>query len=206
VTFGVLILQFGCQDDRKVLTVDDYDDDQCTRYVCPCHKYGVKKRCDGVNMHHITANLGPCEEDGSSVWKWEFYSGRQHMSKRTWDIGVLKVIKRERNQAIALGNAEDTEVAESFEVLHSNCSVCQYRQDGVLVLFIIYIWFSVIWSLKWHYFIVSIYRYKFTCSNSCTSYTYTYQVTFPETSLAFRCTDWTPDPHTTCIPLLELKS
>jgi hypothetical protein len=66
------------------------------------------------------------------------------MSKKTWDIGVVKFIKRERNQAIALGSAENIEVAESFEVLHSKRSVCQYRQDGVLVLIIKYICFSVI--------------------------------------------------------------
>ena len=32
----------------------------------------------------------------------EFYSGLHPMSKRTWDIGVVKVIKRVINQAIAL--------------------------------------------------------------------------------------------------------
>ena len=31
VTDGVFILQFGHQDDRKEVTVDDYDDDQDTR-------------------------------------------------------------------------------------------------------------------------------------------------------------------------------
>jgi hypothetical protein len=36
------------------------------------------------------------------VWEWEFYSGRHPMSKRTWDNGVMKVIKRERNQATVL--------------------------------------------------------------------------------------------------------
>jgi hypothetical protein len=61
------------------------------------------------------------------------------MSKRTWDIGVVKVTKRERNQAercpsFREGNAENKEVADTFEVLHSNRRVCQYRQDGVLVL------------------------------------------------------------------------
>jgi hypothetical protein len=66
------------------------------------------------------------------------------MSKRTWDIGIVKVIKRERNEAIALGNAENTEAADSFEVPHSSLSVCQSRQDGVLVLFIKYIRFSII--------------------------------------------------------------
>jgi hypothetical protein len=63
----VLILQFSYQGDRKALTVDDYDD-QGTTYVCPCHKYGVKKRCVGVNMQPVTVNLGPSEEDGISVW------------------------------------------------------------------------------------------------------------------------------------------
>jgi hypothetical protein len=41
----------------------------------------------------VTEHFGPSEEDGSSVWEWEFYSGRHPMSKRTWDIGVMKVIK-----------------------------------------------------------------------------------------------------------------
>lgn len=46
------------------------------------------------------------------------------MSKRNWDTGVLKVIKKERNQATALGVGrkcrKNTGVADSFEVLHSN--------------------------------------------------------------------------------------
>jgi hypothetical protein len=41
-------------------------------------------------------------EDGSSVWEWEVYDDWHRMSKRTWDIGVEEVIKREINQAIAL--------------------------------------------------------------------------------------------------------
>jgi len=36
------------------------------------------------------------------VWEWEVYSGWHPMPKRTWGIGVVKVIKREMNQAIAL--------------------------------------------------------------------------------------------------------
>jgi hypothetical protein len=67
VTDCVFILQFGYQDHRKALTVYDYDDGQDTRQVCPCHKYGLKKRCVGVNMHLITVHFGPCEEDGISV-------------------------------------------------------------------------------------------------------------------------------------------
>jgi hypothetical protein len=55
-----------------------------------------------IPERHITVHFGPCEEDGSSVWEWEFFSGRHPMSKRTWDTGVMKVIKRERNQAIEL--------------------------------------------------------------------------------------------------------
>jgi hypothetical protein len=50
----------------------------------------------------ITVHFGPCEEDGSSVWEWEFYSGQHSMSKRTWGTGIVKVMKRERNHANAL--------------------------------------------------------------------------------------------------------
>jgi hypothetical protein len=46
------------------------------------------------------------------------------MSKRNWDTGLLKVIKKERNQATALGVGrkcrKNTGVADSFEVLDSN--------------------------------------------------------------------------------------
>jgi len=44
--------------------------------------------------------------------------------------GVMKVIKRERNQAIALAvrrKWENTEVGDSFEVLHSNLWECSTR-------------------------------------------------------------------------------
>jgi hypothetical protein len=41
----------------------------------------------------VTVHFGPCEEDGSSVWEQEFYSGQHLTSKRTWDIGVGKIIK-----------------------------------------------------------------------------------------------------------------
>jgi len=41
-------------------------------------------------------------EDGSSVWEWEVYGVWHPVSRRTWDIGVWKVIKGEINQAIAL--------------------------------------------------------------------------------------------------------
>ena len=37
-------------------------------------------------------------------------------------------------------------VANSVEVLHSSGWVCHCRQDGVLVLFIVYIWLSIILS------------------------------------------------------------
>jgi len=49
-----------------------------------------------------TIHFGPCEEDGSRVWELEVSSGRHPMSKRTWDIWFVKVIKREINQAVAL--------------------------------------------------------------------------------------------------------
>jgi len=39
---------------------------------------------------------------------------------------------------------QKTEVADSIEALHSSRWVCRYSQDGVLVLFIKYIWFSII--------------------------------------------------------------
>jgi len=50
----------------------------------------------------VTVQFGPSEEDGSRVWEWEVYSGWHPMSKRTWDIGVVKVITREINQALVL--------------------------------------------------------------------------------------------------------
>jgi hypothetical protein len=50
----------------------------------------------------VTVHFGPCEKDGSRVWEWEVYSGRHHIPKSTWDIGVEKVITREINQAVAL--------------------------------------------------------------------------------------------------------
>jgi hypothetical protein len=46
------------------------------------------------------------------------------MSIGTWDIGVVKVIKSEKTSPWE-GNAENTEVANSFEVLQSNCWECQ---------------------------------------------------------------------------------
>jgi hypothetical protein len=70
------------------------------------------------------------------------------MSKRTWDTEVVKVIKRERNQALGElweGKPENTAVADSFEVLHSSCWECQC---GVLALFNKCIWFSIICSFK----------------------------------------------------------
>jgi len=45
------------------------------------------------------------------------------MSTRTWDIGVVKIVKRENNQAIALAvgmKCRKHRVANSVEVLHSN--------------------------------------------------------------------------------------
>jgi len=50
----------------------------------------------------IIVRFGPCEKVGSSVWEWEFYSGRHRISKRIWNIEVVEVIKKERNQAIFL--------------------------------------------------------------------------------------------------------
>jgi hypothetical protein len=40
------------------------------------------------------------------------------MSNGTWDIGVVKVTKREKTGPWE-GNKENTEVENSFEVLHS---------------------------------------------------------------------------------------
>ena len=57
----------------------------------------------------------------------EVYSGRHPMSERTCDIGVVKVIIREENQAIFLDverKCRQHRVANSVEVLHSVRWVC----------------------------------------------------------------------------------
>jgi hypothetical protein len=102
VTFDVLILPFGYQEDRKGLTAADYDDDLDTRYVCPCHEFGVENGCVGVNMHLITVQFGPCEENGNSVWELRgLQRPAPHVEEnmRHWS---RKGHKRDRNQAIVL--------------------------------------------------------------------------------------------------------
>ena len=76
----------------------------------------------------VTVFIGTREDDGSSVWELEVYSGRHSMSERTCDIGVVKVTKREENQAIVLDverKCRQLRVANSVEVLHSIRWVCQ---------------------------------------------------------------------------------
>jgi hypothetical protein len=54
------------------------------------------------------------------------------MSQRTWDIGVVKVI-REKYQATALAvgrKCRKHRMADSFEVLHSNR--CEYSTDKMV--------------------------------------------------------------------------
>ena len=72
--------------------------------------------------HLITVHFGPCEEDRSNVWEREVYSGRHPISKRTWDIGVVEVIKRGRNQAIAIalgGKCRKDRSGRFLEVVYS---------------------------------------------------------------------------------------
>ena len=97
------------------------------------------------------------------------------MLKRTWDTGLMKVIKKERNQAIALAMgrkcSKNTGVADSFKVLHSNrygvpvqtrwCIGTVHQMYLVLIYLIIEVTLFVLGC--------SIYLYKFICSNSCTS-------------------------------------
>jgi hypothetical protein len=90
----------------------------CICVLNKCHRVATQLQLnifyhiyDAVCMHY-----GPCEED------WEFYGGRHSMSKRTWDIGVAKVIKRERKQAIALalgGKSRKDRSGRFLEVLYS---------------------------------------------------------------------------------------
>jgi hypothetical protein len=59
----------------------------------------------------------------------------------------MKVIKRERNRAIALAvgrNAEKHRVARGVEVLHSKLPGVPVETRWCIVLFIKYIWFSII--------------------------------------------------------------
>jgi hypothetical protein len=75
----------------------------------------IRKLCN-----HIHQSLW---EYVSSVWEWEVYTGRHSMSTESWDIVVVKFIKG-RNRPLCdpwERNTENAGVADSFEVLHSNC-------------------------------------------------------------------------------------
>jgi hypothetical protein len=117
------------------------------------------------------------------------------MSKRTWDTGVMKVIKKERNQAIALAMGrkcrKNIGVADSFEVLHSNRwgVPVQMRWCIGTVHQIYLVTNYLIIEVTLFCLECSIYRYKFIYSNSCTSPLNTYHVIFPEKSLALHCMD-----------------
>jgi hypothetical protein len=50
----------------------------------------------------VTVHSGPCEEDGSCMWRRVFYHGRDPLSKGALDTGGRKVIKKDKNQTIAL--------------------------------------------------------------------------------------------------------
>jgi hypothetical protein len=50
----------------------------------------------------VTVHSGPCEEDGSCMWGLEFDRGRDPLSKGALDIWGSKVIKKDKNQIIAL--------------------------------------------------------------------------------------------------------
>jgi len=60
------------------------------------------------------------------VWlEREFYSGRHPMSKGAWDVGVVKIIRREKtSRCISRGREmqENAGVAVAFQVLYSNRS------------------------------------------------------------------------------------
>jgi len=77
------------------------------------------------------------------------------MSKRSWDVGVVKFVKSKKQTfTLAVGRKCRKhwsgrsqilyEVADSFQFLHPSRWECQKKQDGVLVLFFKYIWFSII--------------------------------------------------------------
>jgi len=68
------------------------------------------------------------------------------MSKRTWDTGVVKVIKRERNQAIALALGRKCRKQRSGRFSRGPAlqPLDVPVKDGVLVPFIKYIRFSII--------------------------------------------------------------
>jgi hypothetical protein len=96
------------------------------RHKCGSTVTRVGRR-QAFTMQALTVYFGPYDKDGSSVCEREVYSSRHPMSKRTWDTGVVKVIKREKNRAVTLAvgrNAENKEMADSFKVLHSRCWEC----------------------------------------------------------------------------------
>jgi hypothetical protein len=64
------------------------------------------------------------------VWEWKVYSGRHPMSKRTWDTGVVKVIKRERSQTIALALGRKCRKHSSGRFIHPTAG-CATRDKMV---------------------------------------------------------------------------
>ena len=112
------------------------------------------------------------------------------MSKRAWDNGAVKVIKRERNQAIALALGRKCRKHSGRFIrgpaLKTDGSACV-----VLELVNKYIWYSVIYSFELYYFLRVL---NFLIVNSCTVTAVhaphnTYHVMFSEIRLALHCTD-----------------
>jgi hypothetical protein len=72
------------------------------------------------NPKVVTVHSGPCEEDGSIMWGRVFYRGRDPMSKGALDTGGRKVIKKNKNQTIALAvGMQRHRVGWAVEILHS---------------------------------------------------------------------------------------
>ena len=69
----------------------------------------------------VTVHFGPCEDDGSSMWEWEVYSGWHPLSKRTSDIGVVKVIKKGDKPGHCASRGKEMQITQtqSVEVLQS---------------------------------------------------------------------------------------
>jgi hypothetical protein len=106
-------------------------------------------------LHLVTVHFGPSEEDGSSVSKWEVYSGQHPMSKRTWDTGFVEVINKGDKPGHCASRGKEMQITQiqSVEVLHPKLRGEPVETRWCIVLFIKCIWFSIIWSLKWHYFV-----------------------------------------------------
>jgi len=137
--------------------------------------------------HGVTVHFGLREKDGSRVSEWDVYSGRHPMSNRTWDTGFVEVINKgdKPGRCASRGKEMQIQWTYSFEVLHSKQPGVPVETRRCIVLFVKYIWFSTIWSLKWHYFAKSV---QLTDINSCTVTAVpappnTYHVIFPEIGL-----------------------